>query len=56
MCMHVVFVDMFRFLWFYRVLGNIFLGAYHTVFDFGNLQVGFAESAECKLPLCDASG
>ncbi|KAK7328574.1 hypothetical protein VNO77_22686 [Canavalia gladiata] len=27
------------------VLGNIFLGAYHTVFDFGNLRIGFAEAA-----------
>lgn len=27
------------------VLGSIFLGAYHTVFDFGNLQVGFAKAA-----------
>ncbi|KAK8988299.1 hypothetical protein V6N11_065893 [Hibiscus sabdariffa] len=27
------------------ILGEIFMEAYHTVFDFGNLQVGFAESA-----------
>ncbi|XP_059636682.1 aspartic proteinase A2-like isoform X2 [Cornus florida] len=27
------------------VLGDMFLGAYHTIFDFGNLQLGFAKSA-----------
>ncbi|XP_060181042.1 aspartic proteinase-like [Lycium barbarum] len=27
------------------VLGDAFLRAYHTVFDFGNRQIGFAESA-----------
>lgn len=27
-----------------RILGAIFMEAYHTVFDFGNLRVGFAEA------------
>jgi len=28
-----------------RVVGDIFLQAYHTVFDYANLRIGFAESA-----------
>jgi phytepsin len=50
--LHPIVIDGHMFLWVlpldlgqFRILGDIFMGRYHTVFDSGKLRVGFAEAA-----------
>jgi hypothetical protein len=43
--LYIMSVYQWIFVIYCRILGNVFMGVYHTVFDFEKKRIGFAKAA-----------